>query len=75
MPDPGAFTIDVTPNEAGMRLDSFVASQYPDISRSHAAGLTLAGSITVNGANKKPGYRVHAGDRVDGILPAPEPIQ
>jgi 23S rRNA pseudouridine1911/1915/1917 synthase len=75
MPDPGAFTIDVTPDETGVRLDSFVASQYPDISRSHAARLALAGSITVNGSSKKPGYRVRAGDRVEGILPAPEPIQ
>lgn len=75
MPVSGAFTLDVLPIEAGMRLDSFAAYRHPELSRSHAASLILEGLITVNGKARKPGYRLRAGDRIDGSIPAPVPIQ
>jgi len=37
------------------------------------ANLITDGSIRVEGKRKKPGYRVKAGDRVEGRVPAPAP--
>ena len=74
MPNPGPFTIDVEPTDAGMRLDAYIASQFTELSRSHAANLIQGHLITVRGEFKKPGYRVKAGDRVDGQIPPPQPI-
>ena len=74
MPNPGTFTIDVEPADAGMRLDAYIASQFTELSRSHAANLIQGHLITVRGESKKPGYRVKAGDRIDGQIPPPQPI-
>lgn len=74
MPYPGTFTIDVEPADAGTRLDAFIASQFIDLSRSHCANLIQGHLITVHGEFKKPGYRVKAGDRIEGQIPPPRPI-
>jgi 23S rRNA pseudouridine1911/1915/1917 synthase len=72
MPSPGIFRIHVEPTETGQRLDALIATRIDDCSRSLAAHLIHGGWITVNGAVRKPGYRVHTGDRIDGRIPPPE---
>ncbi|MDM8543480.1 RluA family pseudouridine synthase [Desulfococcaceae bacterium HSG9] len=61
----------VQPAEAGMRLDTFIASHFPANSRSQACKSIRHGMIKVNGNTAKPAYRVSAGETIQGsILPA-----
>lgn len=69
-----AFSIYVQETDQGQRLDVVVASHLPDCSRSYAANLIAAEKIRVDGLGKKPGYRVRAGDNIQGRLPAPQPL-
>lgn len=48
----------VQEDEAGTRLDQFVAGQLTDVSRAHIQKLLADGKIIVNGAPKKPGYKL-----------------
>lgn len=73
MPPSDAFHIVVDPSDSGKRLDVFVALRIADLSRSRAAHLILTENFNVNGALKKPGYRVCAGDQIRGTIPEPEP--
>ncbi|MCP3955353.1 MAG: RluA family pseudouridine synthase, partial [Desulfobacterales bacterium] len=43
-------------------------------SRSYAASIIRDGHIRVNGALKKPGYRIRSGDRVAGNIPPPATV-
>jgi 23S rRNA pseudouridine1911/1915/1917 synthase len=66
-----AFTIIVEESDVGRRLDAFVALHLPDCSRSLAAALITDHQILVDEQPKKPSYRTRAGDRIQGLLPAP----
>ena len=70
----GAFTIIVEEADSGRRLDTIVASRLPGCSRSLAAALITGQNILVDQQTKKPGYRIKSGDRIEGRIPAPEPI-
>jgi len=70
----GAFSICVANPDQGRRLDVLVASHLSNCSRSFAANLISNAEIRVDGKPKKPGYRVKAGDKIEGRIPAPEPI-
>jgi 23S rRNA pseudouridine1911/1915/1917 synthase len=70
----GAFTIIVEESDTGRRLDTVVASRLPDCSRSLAATLIANQTILVDQQAKKPGYRIKFGDRIQGHIPAPEPV-
>ena len=65
-------TREVTPAEAGTRLDAFLATD-PSLSRSAAARLIDEGAVRVNGKAEKPRYAVKAGDLVEIALPEPVP--
>jgi 23S rRNA pseudouridine1911/1915/1917 synthase len=58
--------------QAGIRLDSLVAAAIDHCSRSFAAILIKQGCITVDGAVKKSGYPVKAGETVSGKIAPPE---
>ncbi len=77
-----SFAIRVGNEDIGKRLDTFITTSFPEISRSTASRLIRSGDITVFDAIRKPGYRVNPGDSVSGTfheLPtvqfAPEPIE
>ena len=70
----GAFTIIVEESDAGRRLDTVVAARLSDCSRSLAATLISNQTILVDQQAKKPGYRIKSGDRIQGHIPAPEPV-
>jgi 23S rRNA pseudouridine1911/1915/1917 synthase len=74
MHDQSAFKIHVEPADSGKRLDLYIAALIPDCSRSVATTLIRNGNIRVQGAVKKPGYRVKTGDEVHGHIPPPSPI-
>lgn len=70
-PSYGVFHFTVGVSHTGERLDTFVASRMTVLSRSQAAALIQSGIIKVNDQLKKPGYRIHAGDDIHGIIPPP----
>ena len=71
MPSPPEFSIIVSPSEAGKRLDVLVADRISELTRSSGAHLIHGGDVLVNGASKRPAYRVRCGHRIEGRLPAP----
>lgn len=56
-----------------MRLDHFLSSVVPDISRSQLQRLIKEGHVRAEGLQIKPGAIVHAGLRVDVEIPPPQP--
>ena len=60
--------------DAGVRLDVFVQSRMPEMSRSRAAALIREGHITLNGRPAKPSAVVQARDAVEASVPAPAPL-
>jgi 23S rRNA pseudouridine1911/1915/1917 synthase len=73
MHNQSVFTVFVDESGTEKRLDVVVASIIPDCSRSYAAKLIIEGHIQVQGENKKPGYRVKAGEKIEARVPAPIP--
>ncbi len=64
----------VTPDQAGKRLDLLLLSRYEAYTRSWIQKLIRDGSVTVNGAAAKPGFKLSADDRIHlRIAPAKSP--
>lgn len=69
-----SFVSLVDSDDADKRLDAFVASLFPDLSRTAISRMIRHGKITVNHSSiAKPGLRLAPGDRVSGSIPTPEP--
>ncbi len=69
--------LTVPPEEAGERLDQYLA-KHPMAglsSRSYGQKLIEEGCILVNGARSRPNYRVKAEDCLSVLVPAPEPAE
>jgi 23S rRNA pseudouridine1911/1915/1917 synthase len=64
-------TFVVEGEDAGVRLDRFLASQLPEMSRSHVQTLIDEGRVRVDGAAMKPSYRLEAGDTICVEIPGP----
>ncbi|HKM67696.1 MAG TPA: RluA family pseudouridine synthase [Candidatus Acidoferrum sp.] len=62
----------VSPEEAGLRLDRFVASHTPEMSRTRAQELIEAELVLLNGKPAKDSQKVHVEDVVD-VIPAQRP--
>lgn len=62
----------VTQDEAGGRLDRFIADKETELSRSHVQKLIADGCVTIGDSRAKSSYGVHAGDVVRLRLPAPK---
>ena len=77
MPD-RSFSWTVSPDDAGTRLDQFVASRLTEESRSQIQNWIRKGCATVGGLAVKTGYRTRTGDTValeiPLILPPPHPF-
>lgn len=65
------FTVDV--EQAGERLDRFLAAQLPDLSRSKIQSLMEEGRVLVDGIACKASHRVETGELVSIEIPAPAP--
>jgi 23S rRNA pseudouridine1911/1915/1917 synthase len=57
----------------GRRLDKYLHSRFPRLSRTAVQRLIKQGAITVNGRPTKASYEPSAGDIVELIIPPPEP--
>ena len=67
-------TLQVNPENAGKRLDAFLAEQMEDVTRSAAAKLCAGGSVTREGKPLAKNYRLTGGETIDVALPDPEPM-
>ena len=60
-----------TVEEAGERLDVFLARRCPEMSRSHVQKIIAADGVRVNGRPQKARYLLQAGDEVAFLPPCP----
>jgi len=63
-----AFQFHIAAEDAGRRLDEFLASRFGGLSRLRLANLVKAGDCTINRAVMPAGWRLAAGDVVDITL-------
>jgi 23S rRNA pseudouridine1911/1915/1917 synthase len=68
----------VAPDQAGWRLDLFLAHHFPSYSRVHLRRVITACGVRVDDRGGKPSYRLRPGQRVSIVLPeipreAPQP--
>jgi 23S rRNA pseudouridine1911/1915/1917 synthase len=70
MPEPHHFS--VSPDDAGQRLDRYLAAKLPGLSRTRIQELIAAGQVRVGGAPGKPARRLAAGEPVE-IVVVPRP--
>ena len=60
--------LEISPEQAGLRLDKAVAASQSQISRSKVASLISRGLILVNHGCKRPGYKVKPKDLVEADI-------
>ncbi len=63
----------VSPEEAGVRLDHYLAAKLPELSRSRVQALIKEGHARLEGNAVKPSEKVRAGNQVLLEIPAPTP--
>ena len=63
--------LTVPPSHTGERLDRFLVSQLPDVSRARIQQLIADGKVRVNGAAAKPSLRLREQDQIE-LLGSPE---
>ena len=64
----------VEPAAAGDRLDRFLQTRAPDLSRTRLQALIETGRVLVTGGHAKPSHRLRAGAEVTVEIPPPEPV-
>ncbi len=64
----------VTAGESPKRLDHFLANRDPYYSRTALQRLIEEGHITVNGKVVKPSHKVKPAERIQLVVPRPEPL-
>jgi 23S rRNA pseudouridine1911/1915/1917 synthase len=67
--DPLAFTVE--PPFAGERLDKFLVSKLPELSRAAIQRLIHEGNIRVNAVPSKPNHQLRVGETVSVTIPEP----
>jgi 23S rRNA pseudouridine1911/1915/1917 synthase len=71
--DADASAVELTVNESGVRLDSWIASEVSGLSRSRIASLIADGHVLVNGRKAKKSELTVAGDTITIAIPAAAP--
>ena len=61
----------VAEEQAGQRLDRFLAAQFPDLSRTHVQTLIDEGRVLVGGIAKKPSHHLESGEQITVEIPPP----
>ena len=74
-PEAGALAFEVSAEEAGARLDAFLAARVGGASRSALKRAIEDGDVLVGGRAAKPSHKLRAGERVEVELPAPPPSE
>lgn len=65
-------TLEVPVSAAAMRLDAWLASAEPSVSRARWQRLIENGDVVLNGEKAKASQRLRGGETVEYTLPAPE---
>jgi 23S rRNA pseudouridine1911/1915/1917 synthase len=71
--DGAAHQLGVQPEDAGERLDRFVAARLPHLSRARVQALIAEGRVSVDGAPARAALKLRAGQAVRVCEPPPEP--
>ncbi len=67
-------TLNISPQDEGVRLDSFLFRHHPDYSRSYFNALIKDQTVQVNGGPSKSSYHVKAGDIIEfDLIEKPQP--
>lgn len=61
-------------DENEIRLDKFIASHLPDLSRSYLQTLIESGNINVSGKKVKSSYKIKSNDNITVEIPAPKEL-
>ena len=69
------FELTISKEDEGQRLDAFLASHRPEISRSAFERLIEEGCVMVDGAPSKPAHKVKAGEVVRCTIPPLKPAR
>jgi 23S rRNA pseudouridine1911/1915/1917 synthase len=64
VPSPITHKLAVEENDAGERLDRYLAAQLPELSRTRIQELIEAGLVLVDGKPSKGAHRLHAGEKI-----------
>ena len=67
-------TLRVAGEEAGERLDAYLAARVPEVSRTMLRRLIEDGDVLVAGRNRKPAYKLRAGEEIEVELTSPAPL-
>src|SRR5256714_14596323 len=70
-PEAEALAFDVAEEDAGARLDAFLAARVASLSRTALKRAIEDGDALVGGRAAKPSHKLRAGERVEVELPAP----
>lgn len=73
IPDPDIITLYATLDDAGERLDRFVARTVADLSRSFVQQLVDDGRVVVNGRLARSSFTLRGGECVVVTVPPPQP--
>ena len=66
--------IPIEPEDAGARLDVFLAEEFEGVTRSAVQRWIDAGLVRVGGAARKANYKLRPGDEIEAAPPEPEPL-
>ena len=67
-------TLQPNNEDAGQRIDAWLASNLEDVTRSAAARLLEEGRVTCAGKPLAKNYKLRGGETVEVSLPDPEPV-
>ncbi len=68
-PDDSPLSFPVESDDAGVRLDVFLAARLPQYSRTNLRNAIVAGTVTVDGVRTKVAYRLVEGQQVSVTVP------
>jgi 23S rRNA pseudouridine1911/1915/1917 synthase len=74
-PEPEPLAFEVPEEDAGARLDAFLAARVEGVSRSTLKRVIEDGDALVGGLAAKPSLKLKGGERVEVELPAPPPSE
>jgi 23S rRNA pseudouridine1911/1915/1917 synthase len=67
--------LEISPSASGQRLDRYLASQFPSLSRTRLAALIRQGLVRIGGERARPSRRVAGGEVVEVRLQPRPPLR
>src|SRR6185436_7952258 len=67
------YQFSATPDDAGQRLDQFLVSRLPDVSRARIQNIIAQGKILVNAKPAKASLKLRGDERIEILGPAERP--